>query len=129
MRARMARAKFIRVEDSDQEQEPLCGLYRLLLGGRIACGRLGAPVVQARGGEEEEGGVDEAGEEKDNGEDGVVFAEVDAAIAGDDAGEMEDVPLESDGGVLADARDRMSVGGVTDDPEIHGFDGESGDQG
>jgi len=54
----------------------------------------------------------------------VVFAEVDAAVAGDDAGEMEYVPLESDGGVLGCAGDGVRASGVADDPEVDGFKGQ-----
>jgi hypothetical protein len=58
----------------------------------------------------------------------VVFAEVDAAIAGDDSGEMEDVPLEGDGGVLGSAGDGVGIGGVADDPKINDFERQSDKQ-
>jgi hypothetical protein len=85
-------------------------------------------LCQPEEGEEEEGGIDEASEEEDYGEDGVVFAEVDAAVASDDAGEMEDVPLEGDGGVLGCAGDGVRAGGVADDPEVDDFEGQSDQQ-
>jgi hypothetical protein len=76
-------------------------------------------------GEEQEGGIDEADEKKDDGVEGVMLAEVDTAVAGDDSGEMEGVPLEGDCGVLGGAGDGMAVCGVADDPEVDGLEGQS----
>ena len=55
---------------------------------------------------------------------GVVLAEVDAAVAGDDAGEVEEVPLERDSRVLGGAGDGVGVGGVANDPVVDGFERE-----
>jgi len=86
-------------------------------------------------GEEEKGGVDETGNKEDDGEDGMVLAEVDAPVPGDDAGEMENIPLERDGGVLRSSGETMASGRVADDPEVDDFerqgekDGEQADEG
>ena len=54
----------------------------------------------------------------------MVFADEDAAISNDDAGEVEEVPLERDCGVLGGAGDGVGVGGVADDPVVDGFERE-----
>ncbi len=82
-----------------------------------AAGQSGDPEE----GQEEEGGVDEAGDEEDYGEDGVMFADVNAAVADDDAGQVKYVPLEGDGWVLCGVGDRVGVGWVADDPEVDDF--------
>ena len=55
----------------------------------------------------------------------MVLADVDDAVADDDAGKMEDVPLEGDSGIVCGFRDGVRARGVADDPEIDDFEGQS----
>ena len=55
----------------------------------------------------------------------VVLADVDDAIADDDAGKVEEIPLEGDSWMVCGFRDGMRAGGVADDPEIDDFEGQS----
>ena len=54
----------------------------------------------------------------------MVLTEVNAVVAGDDAGEVEEVPLEGDGGVLGGTGDGVGVSRVADDPVVDGFKGQ-----
>lgn len=47
-----------------------------------------------------------------------MFAEIDDAVSGNNAREMDDVPLEGDCRVLRGARDAMATSRVADNPEV-----------
>ena len=58
-----------------------------------------------------------------------MFAKQNAVIAGDDSGEVEEVPLEGDCGVLGGARDGVGVRRVADYPVVDGFKRQGYQQG
>jgi hypothetical protein len=78
---------------------------------------------------EEDRGSDVSGAEEDEGVEAAVLAEEKAAVAGDDSGKMEEIPLKGDGWELAGGGDDARVSGISDNEEVDDFDGDCGDEG
>jgi len=91
-----------------------------------------SPGDDARDGQDEEEqdcGADVSADEEQNGIETGILAQRNAVIDGDDAGQVKDIPLQGDGGILGQLEGGMDRGRIAHDPEVDGLKGERGDEG